>query len=134
MNIPTPYVTDWERREHDRDNGATASVLQQLEHAVAAMKATPAVRFSPWHRIEFQHNASTTAEVDAIAAGIGTKAEWNEAGTHYEATRQYGPNVAYTVVFITREHMDAYNAHWAAFREQQDTREDAPGREMAQVA
>ena len=111
MNGLTPHELDLRSDDH----GATASILQQLTDAVAAMKNTPGIRFSPWHRIDFQHSASSVEEVDAIAAGIGATPKWNEQGTHYEATRMYGPNVSYLVVFITKQHMDDYTAHWATF-------------------
>jgi len=116
MDGKTPHEIDLARD----DNGVTAGILQQLATAVTAMQATPGIRLRKYHRVEFQHNADSTAEVDAIAAGIGAVPHWNTEHTHYEAEREYGPNVAYMVVFITREHMDAYSKHWAAF-----PREDA---------
>ena len=103
------------------DNGVTAGILQQLASAVTAMQATPAIRLRKYHRIEFQHSVDSEAEVNTIAAGIGAVPQWNAERTHYTAEREYGPNVAYAVVFITREHMDAYCKHWAAF-----PREDTP--------
>ena len=54
------------------DGGATASILQQLDDAVAAMKNTPGIRFSAWHRIDFQHNASSAAARAAYRTGSPT--------------------------------------------------------------
>ena len=97
------------------DHGVTANILQQFANAVRDMQATPAIRLSPYMRIEIQHSAASIAEVDAIAAGLGVTPEWNEERTHYTATRHYGQNVTYAVVYITREHMAAYTAHWKDF-------------------
>jgi hypothetical protein len=115
------------------DTGITAGILQQLADAVHKMQATPAIRLSSYHRFDFQHNVGSAAEVDAIAAGIGADARWNAQHTHYEAVCAYSPNVTYTVVYITRAHMKAYEKHWAAFRDEgaAETREDVP--EMAGV-
>lgn len=97
------------------DNGVTTGILQQFADAVRAMQDTPAVRLRPHMRIEIQHSAASVEEVDAIAAELGVTPGWNEDRTHYEAIKDYGPNVGYAVVYITREHMAAYTAHWKTF-------------------
>jgi hypothetical protein len=116
MQGKTPHEAELARD----DGGATAGILQQVAEAVAVMQATPGIRLSKWHRVEFQHNAGSPDEVDQVAAGIAAAPRWNAARTHYEATREFGPNVAYRVLFITPEHMDAYSSHWAAFRDTAD--------------
>ena len=111
QGMMTPHEVELARD----DNGATAGILQELADAVARMKDTPAIRFNKWHRIDFQHTASSIAEVDVIAAGLGATPKWNDEHTHYTAELEFSPHVTYVVVFITPEHMAAHNAHWAAF-------------------
>lgn len=109
MSITT--VTPQERD----DNGVTAGILRQLAEAVEQMKNTPAIRLKSYHRYEFQQNVDSPEQVDAMAAGLGVTAQWNRQHTHYEAVKEYGPNVAYLVIYITPEHMVAYTKHWASF-------------------
>jgi hypothetical protein len=117
MQGPTPHEVELARD----DSGVTASILQQLADAVAVMQHTPGIRLRKYHDIRFQHSADSPAEVDAVAAGIGAVPRWNTARTHYEAVRHFGPNVEYAVVYITDQHMDAWNACMKNFRDQQET-------------
>lgn len=47
--------------------------------------------------------------VDEAAAALGVPASWNGTGTHYDASRSFGP-VEYEVGAITRAWMATYDA------------------------
>jgi hypothetical protein len=63
------------------------------------------------------------AEVDRIAAILGTPITVNPAGTHYETGRDFGGGVRYSAVAITSAEMDAWGAHMKDYRGPSRTRE-----------
>jgi sarcosine oxidase gamma subunit len=64
------------------------------------------------------------AEVDRLAAILGVPAEFTTpAETHYEAIRKFGPH-EYTVITITRAHMQRYSAHMDKFRDDGEAHPD----------
>jgi hypothetical protein len=71
-------------------------------------------------------DAEDRAEVDRIAAILGSGTTVNSAGTHYETERFFGDRVHYRAVAITEAEMAAWFAHSVAYR--------GPSREKSKAA
>lgn len=68
------------------------------------------------------------AEVDRIAAILGTEAVETAGGEHYQTERRFGP-VAYGAVAIRTEHMRRYAEHMQSWHE---ARREARGEAVAE--
>ena len=95
-----PYITDWERRQHDADNGALADVITQLANAQHFLE-THQVPVSEFYPTVIGRVCTSTAEVDEIAAQIGAKPYWLDSD-QYTAERQFGHNVSYRATYIVK--------------------------------
>ncbi len=79
-----------------------ALMAAQLRAAADLIEKTSGLKVSAFAGIVIPYFTDGTGEVDAMAALLGVKAQWN--GNHYSAGVQLGPHVAYSALHICRCH------------------------------
>ena len=95
--------------EHEKDlaadGGDLASVLTQLNQAQAFL-ASHMPPVSKHYPVIIGRCCDSPAEVDAIAAQLGIKAEWISP-RHYWVEKRFGTAVCYRAAYIIRDAEDA---------------------------
>jgi len=93
--------------------GGRAAFIAGLRELADFLEEHPDAPVPPYGTTLYVSTHGTDEEdvrvVDAAAAVFDTQATWNGTGTHYDASRSFGP-VRYTVGAITSARMAAYDA------------------------
>lgn len=83
-------------------DGDLADVIGELARARAFLAAyRPPVTLH--YPATIGKTCTSVAEVDQIAAQIGTRAEWIDGGSQYTTVKVFGANVCYRATYIVRE-------------------------------
>jgi hypothetical protein len=121
MTATDPY-TDWERRQHEADNGKRAAVIQGLRQAARYIETHPDLPLPASVEVNYCIPADSDKDGDdeafRIAAIIGAKVTGDEDGSSSEAVKAFGPAVSYRAVYLTRARMAAHYARVAAEKAQ----------------
>jgi len=107
----TDSYTDWERQQHDADNGHRAAVIQGLKDLTRYLETHPGVPVPLTVGIQYSIQADSDRHgyerACCIADVLGEQVTGDDSS---ETRKDFGP-VAYQAVYINRDRMAAYNAH-----------------------
>jgi hypothetical protein len=92
--VTTPIITPMEQRVRD--------AATQLASLAGFVRNTPGVKVSPHTGATVYYFARNPAEVDEIAAALGTKADWNLDQSHYRVVVEVGEHAKYEAVWVKK--------------------------------
>ena len=116
----TDSYTDWERQQHDANNGHRATVIQGLKDLTRYLETHPAVPVPLTVGIQDSIQAGSDRHGYEKACRIADAIDSHVTGdTSSETERHFGPAVSYQAVYIHRDRMAAYNAHMEPYHAEQ---------------
>jgi len=101
-------------RAGTRQTDITASWITQLRDLEDLLAQTPGLPVDKFGKVTLQLNVTSTADVDEAAALLGVTARWSDP-EHYEARREFGPNVECLAFYTTPHGRDEFAA-WFSYR------------------
>ena len=108
-----PYLTNWERRQHEADGGAHARLAQGLREIARFIETHPGLPIPSQVTIGYTIPAATDKdgedEAYRIAGILGAKVDGQ--GGNARTGHAFGPDVSYTADYLTQGFMAAYDAH-----------------------